>query len=407
MHACSSSSEHGAIAHAARSRPGGFSEAWRSRHRERCGDPARKLARRPSAKRGADRGAACGSLVFCARRRPVRRGAVRRRRLAHAHRRPSPATATRARRSSRTRATRRNGRRPARTSAAHRAEIRRRSRCRVGRHSAGMAARFSMRTSIERSHCGTYGRRLPPFRSPSSRRRRASRSTGDSSAHCVGAAWSSPPSRWRQASRRREIPRSTRACRSTSLIAFSGEHRFGHSSRKGETAGASSRWGRQSFARWSIPAAVPEKAWPTSASAGHAPACRRCDPFRDARSPREPLSVAARVPTRRRARSRPGGAGGFELSHSRVRRFGSDFRPITGIHGRLRQGRSRRQRPVRWYRQAATTRELEAVDRAAPTIRSTFAATASTQPRWQRLCARHAFAKPPSSRASVRPTRVS
>ena len=38
--------------------------------------------------------------------------------------------------------------------------------------------------------------------------RRDSRSTGDFLAHCVAAAWSSPPSRWRQASRRRAIPRS-------------------------------------------------------------------------------------------------------------------------------------------------------------------------------------------------------
>ena len=137
---------------------------------------------------------------------PLRRDRLRRRRSSHADRGPPPAAAALGGRPARVRAARRVGRTPARPSAAHPHSLRRRSARACCKASPGMDGRSSTRMFPSRSRCGTCGRRSPPSRSPSSRRRRALRSTGGRSRPGARAASPSRRSRTPPASRRPATP---------------------------------------------------------------------------------------------------------------------------------------------------------------------------------------------------------
>ncbi len=156
------------------------------------------------------------------------------------------------------RAARRVGRRRARPSAAHSHSLRRRARACCGASSA-TDGRSSTPISLSRWRCGTCGRRSPPTRSRSSRRRRALRSTGGRLRAGASAASLSPRCRTPPASPRPATRRSTTGFRSTNFFAFPARARPLFKLRSRDP-GASSRSGRASCARSNPPPTPTERA---------------------------------------------------------------------------------------------------------------------------------------------------
>ena len=176
----------------------------------------------------------------------------------------------------------------------------------------------STRTWRCRSRCGTYGRRLPVRRSPSSRRPPASRSIGDRSRRCAFAALRSTRSRTRPDSPPPATRSSIDACRSTSPTASRTRLHLRSGARK-QRAGGSSRSAPPSCARSSMPlhgmdSCMEGKAWPRSASTRRA-ACEwsmRCS--RESTSPARAItSCCVRLQTRARCAA--------QASSSRLTRF--------------------------------------------------------------------------------------
>ena len=212
----------GAMRHAA---PRQARDAVRARRSGRCqrrGDLAGKPARHACAERKADRGQACG-VDFGRRSDPVHRNRLRRGRSSHAHGgSPRPAAASPGR-PPRARAAGRDGRAPCRPSPSCRRCASRAAapQCLPGWRA--MVDRSNIRMSPSRWHCGTSGRRLPPNRSRSSRRRRVLRSTGARWPPGGNATSALLRSRMPPEFRRPEIRRSTSGFPSTSRIASPSE----------------------------------------------------------------------------------------------------------------------------------------------------------------------------------------